>query len=162
MILWSVNLYFLSVGLSFKPHLKQFYAWLKNKSDDWKKSSASASRITLKRKFRMPLWHSNILMYSGTHMLLYTVKSQIESATLFKIWHFWWDYNRVRIIFEWGLYYLIWVHEHMSILECPRGIGNLLIFSVSACLIWSVSFTRVNSAFFSDFLGHHSKSRQVE
>ena len=78
------------------------------------------------RKFRMPLWHSNILMYSGTHMLLYTVKSQIESATLFKIWHFWWDYNRVRIIFEWGLYYLIWVHEHMSILECPRGIGNLL------------------------------------
>ena len=35
----------------------------------------------------------------------YTVKSQIESATLFKIQHFWRDSNRVRTLFEWGLYF---------------------------------------------------------
>ena len=36
---------------------------------------------------------------------LYTVKSQIESATLFKIRHFWRDSNRVRTLSEWGLYF---------------------------------------------------------
>ena len=46
------------------------------------------------------------LLASLLHKL--TVKSQIESATLFKIWLFWRDSNRVRIVFEWGLYFFIY------------------------------------------------------
>ena len=64
-----------------------------------------------------------------------TVKSWIESATLFKIRLFWWDSNRVRIVFEWGLYFLIYFKSSKNLTKLAvnsskmmKNIANLIWF----------------------------------
>ena len=64
-----------------------------------------------------------------------TVKSWIESATLFKIWLFWRDSNRVRIVFEWGLYFLIYFKSSKNLTKLAvnsskmmKNIANLIWF----------------------------------
>ena len=66
---------------------------------------------------------------------LNTVKLQIESATLFKIWHFRRDSNRVRIVFEWGLYFLIYFKSSKNLTKLAvnsskmmKNIANLIWF----------------------------------
>ena len=92
-----------------------------------------------------------IFLHEIIYVIRYTVKSQIESATLFKIRHFWRDSNRVRTLFEWGLYFFCVIGEKF---ECQEIIKFPLYMPLNKAIhiiftylgIYSLDF-KVDEAF---------------
>ena len=113
--------------------------WLSRYQIFWANSKKKKFRFQNKEKVFL---HLGTLSYKKQKreqifrcLELITVKSWIESATLFKIRLFWWDSNRVRIVFEWGLYFFIYFKSSkkltklaMNSSKMMKNIANLIWF----------------------------------